>query len=215
MNASTSRLPVRRFRGDEGAVLVEFALFAPILVVLGMGLMEFGLVWREQNILHTATRAAARVGGSSFASGGEHEDADLNILLAAKAGLAQIDPADITKVVIYSASTSDGEVPAACAAYDPGAGAGSPGGVECNVYSGAYLAALTDASSTESVDDGWEPGSRDANEQGGLDYLGVWIEVDHTYVTGIFGTSITVSERDVMGLEPCTLDRTPTDLCKA
>jgi hypothetical protein len=196
----------RRLTGDEGAVLVEFALFAPVLMLLAMGLLEFGIIWRDKSTVHTATRAGARAGSNSFVGGGQHQDADFNTLLAVKAGLAQIPADDIVRVVIYSASSSDGAPSEACATHDPGNGLyGSPGG-QCNVYTGEFIDTMSTAWSdwNEGYDNGWEPDARDTYEFGGYSYVGVYIELDHPYVTGIFpGGSIDIIDREVMALEPC------------
>jgi len=197
----------RRLAGDEGAVLVEFALFAPVLVLLAMGLLEFGIIWRDKSIVHTASRAGARAGSNSFVGGGQHQDADYNTLLAVKAGLAQIPPEDIVRVVIYSASSSDGAPPAACADFDPGNGLyGSPGGQLCNVYTGEFIdtMSLLWADWNEGYDNGWEPDLRDTYEAGGYSHVGVYIELEHPYITGIFpGGDIQIADREVMALEPC------------
>lgn len=196
----------RRLGGDEGAVLVEFALFAPVLVLLAMGLLEFGIIWRDKSTVHTASRAGARAGSNSFVGGGQHADADFNTLLSVKAGLAQIPAEDIVRVVIYSASSADGAPSDTCADFDPGNGLyGSPGG-QCNVYTGEFLDTMSAdwLDWNEAYDDGWEPESRDTYETGGYDYFGVYIELDHPYVTGIFpGDTIQVADREVMSLEPC------------
>jgi Flp pilus assembly protein TadG len=55
--------PVRRtcrsFLGVEGAVLVEFALAAPILVILVLGIADFGLLAASNAALEGATRVGA------------------------------------------------------------------------------------------------------------------------------------------------------------
>jgi hypothetical protein len=201
MRTRTPERP-RRCQGDRGAVLAEFALFAPVLAVLAMGLLEFGLAFRQANILRTATRAAARAGSNTFAGGGNGAEADLNVLLSVKAGVAAIDADDIERIVVYEAAATSGNVPTSCKNHEPGNGLyGSPGGVNCNVYTGDFLAALTTTWS-EAYDDGWEPETREVDGEAGTDYIGVWIEVDHAMVTGIFGSSLSITDSTVMRLEP-------------
>jgi hypothetical protein len=194
---------VKRCRGDEGAILVEFALFAPMLVVLAMGLLEFGLAFKQANTLRTATRAAARAGSNTFAGGGNSSDADLNILLSLKAGVSSIDSDDIVRVVIYRANSSSGDVPATCKGFNPSNGLyGSPGGANCNVYTGDFLAALG-TTWNDGYDNGWEPETaRDVDSVGGTDFIGVYIATDHALLTGIFGDSLTMTDNTVMRLEP-------------
>ncbi len=55
----TARL-VRRLRSDDGQALVEFALVAPILLFLILGLVEFARAWNAQQVLTDAAREALR-----------------------------------------------------------------------------------------------------------------------------------------------------------
>ena len=59
-------------REEKGATAIEFALIAPILFLLMMGIMEFGLVLYANNIVENATTAGARFGitGSDYAGEG-------------------------------------------------------------------------------------------------------------------------------------------------
>lgn len=51
-----------RKRGREGQALVEFALVLPILVVLLLGLIEFGFLLYNQQVITNASREGARYG---------------------------------------------------------------------------------------------------------------------------------------------------------
>ena len=46
---------------DSGAVLVEFALVVPFLIMLVLAVVQFGLVLNRQQGLHAAAREGARV----------------------------------------------------------------------------------------------------------------------------------------------------------
>jgi Flp pilus assembly protein TadG len=49
-----------RFRSEDGAVAVEFALLLPLLVALLLGIMEFGLLYNAQITLTNAAREGVR-----------------------------------------------------------------------------------------------------------------------------------------------------------
>lgn len=49
-----------RARGDRGAVLVEFALVLPILVMFLFGLVTAGMAWNQNLSLSSAARSGAR-----------------------------------------------------------------------------------------------------------------------------------------------------------
>jgi Flp pilus assembly protein TadG len=53
--------PNKRFRGDSGEALVEMALVLPILLVLSLGMLDFGRAFHAKNIVDAAAREACRV----------------------------------------------------------------------------------------------------------------------------------------------------------
>lgn len=52
----------RRFGNQKGMAAVEFALLAPVLAVLLLGIAEFGMAFYKQQIITNAAREAARIG---------------------------------------------------------------------------------------------------------------------------------------------------------
>jgi Flp pilus assembly protein TadG len=65
MKPKLARLAGSRFRGSlgvSGAALVEFAITAPVLVVLALGVADYGLLMGDSAALEGATRASAEVG---------------------------------------------------------------------------------------------------------------------------------------------------------
>lgn len=58
-------------RDQRGAAALEFALIAPLLVLLLFGIIEFGRVWSARNVYISAAREGARVaavGGTAVAT---------------------------------------------------------------------------------------------------------------------------------------------------
>ncbi|MCW2812301.1 MAG: pilus assembly protein TadE [Friedmanniella sp.] len=55
-----TRTPSTRSRHDRGAAAVEFALVAPLLLAMALGIMEFGRVFNTQTLLSAASREGAR-----------------------------------------------------------------------------------------------------------------------------------------------------------
>ena len=53
--------PLRRPRPDSGEALVEFALVLPILLVLSLGMMDFGRAFHTKALLDQAAREGCRV----------------------------------------------------------------------------------------------------------------------------------------------------------
>jgi Flp pilus assembly protein TadG len=88
---------IRRWRDDRGAVLVEFALIAPVLILLLFGIVEYGLVFNAQLQVTGAARTAAR----TMAVTGNPVTAQT----AAIASTAALDPVLTTANVAFNSLT--------------------------------------------------------------------------------------------------------------
>lgn len=58
--ASLIRL-VRRWRSDDGAQLVEFALVLPLLLLVVLAIAEFGFIFQRYEVITNAAREGARM----------------------------------------------------------------------------------------------------------------------------------------------------------
>jgi Flp pilus assembly protein TadG len=88
---------IRRWRDDRGAAAVEFAIIAPVLILLLFGIVEYGLVFNAQLQVTGAAREAAR----TMAVGGDVPTAQS----AAIASTAALSPALTTANVTFSEPT--------------------------------------------------------------------------------------------------------------
>ncbi len=169
---------------EVGASTVELAIIGPLLAVVAFASVEFGLLYSHAQSLSSLARAGARM---ASATGAAPTD-DYDILRSVKVGGKSPGEGDVQRVIVYKANGSDGSVPTQCLT-------GSVVGL-CNVYSAADLnrtKAEIDARQTA-----WPPASRSP----GSDYVGVSVTSTHTYLTGIFGKTRTVSDAVVMQIEP-------------
>ena len=58
-----TRLRMRaRMRSERGAELIEFALTLPLLLLLVLGIIEFGFMFQEYEVVTNAAREGARLG---------------------------------------------------------------------------------------------------------------------------------------------------------
>ena len=184
----------RRGGGERGAVLVEAALVIPILVMLVVGIAEFGFGYKDRLTVQTATRTGARVGSSL----GNDAQTDYNVLQGVKSALGSIATANIDKIIIYKSATADGAVPTNCLSVGSQAG-------QCNVYTAANLSAASTSFGCGSgaLDTSWCPTSRSVDQAAGLDYLGVYIQVKHNFLSGFLGSrQVTLKDKAVLRLEP-------------
>lgn len=157
--------------GQRGAVAVEMAIVVPVLVLLGFGMLEFGLAFKAKldmsHAVNQATRNATVLGTDDYA--------DIEILRALEAGVSG-DLAVVSHVDIFEADT-DG-TPLNWDRYVPDAGA--CGWVPCpDPDLGAP---------TYGIPDDFKPCDRDITLDGdGVDTIGVQVEYTHTWVTGVLG----------------------------
>jgi len=85
---------LRTFGSDEsGQALVEFALVMPILLILVVGIIEFGRAWNMQQVITDAAREGARK-AAIFDEATTQADVE-NIVRSALAG-GRIDPSVAT-----------------------------------------------------------------------------------------------------------------------
>jgi Flp pilus assembly protein TadG len=177
--------------------MVEMAVILPFLISLVMGTIEFGQGWQANLRVQSATRSAGRTGSSLSTN----RQADYFMLQNLKAGLTKFTSAEVRRIVVYKATSANGEPTDGCKA-------GVPDLDVCNVYTGAQMNTLTAASFSGTTctagqpDYSWCPDRRN-NTQAGADQLGVWVEVFSTYRTKYFpGNGITIHQYVVMRIEP-------------
>lgn len=132
---SRHRQPQGSHRSQAGAVLVEFAFVAIIIIVMAGGAFDYGMGWRMGLVTNEAARAGARTGSSS----GNAVLTDWYALSGARASLASGGRLDnVQRVVIYASADASGNVPTQCTT-------GLPTSVACNELTGAQFRALAEA----------------------------------------------------------------------
>lgn len=212
------RLHRRRAAGDRGAAVVEFALAVPVLVVLVLGIMEYGLAFREDNRLERTTSAAARTGGTLA----NYKYSDFEILKTIDAATANLDNVELIKVIVYKTTSLTGAVPASCLAISPSASSASGVPNLCNVYSRQQVendnresgfpgrAIGSPTSCTGGWDTNWCPMSPSPpaaqsreRRRPTPDYLGVYVEAQYSGVTDLVPATLTMTQQAVFAIEPC------------
>jgi hypothetical protein len=205
--------PLPRCKDDNGSVVLEFALILPFLATMVSGILELGLLFRQQNMLAGVAQAAARTGSHA----GKDRSADRLTLASINAQLGQLPNTQLVKVVIYKSVALDGSLPGGCGA-SPSAIVSNGVGVNgsCNIYSPAQVAAAAAGTTyfggtpsvscaggaTSSLDRFWCPNDRRDTLATNPDFFGVSITADYTYVTKLFGAGPKqVNERAVFRVE--------------
>ncbi len=206
----------RRRRGDSGATAVEFAIVVPVLLLLVIGMLEFAFVMRDYLSVSSATRTGARIASTGAGAGpGTCPGAPVTCVTSAVPALAQdaVDaiqqsgsamPQNYVDYVLVYKSNDKG--------YPGSAGNTTmPSYAQCGV--GAY---------TNCVGFRWAKsagrfvyaGQGSWNSQSiyacapstvtdpGPDSVGVYMHATHPYLSGMFGTTLGISNRAIMQFEP-------------
>ena len=69
----------RRLRSERGAELIEFSLTLPLLLLLVLGIIEFGFLFQEYEVVTNAAREGARVGALIDSAGYTTDEAAARI----------------------------------------------------------------------------------------------------------------------------------------
>ncbi len=212
--SQVSCAPRRRCRGDDGAVIVEFALAAPILVMLFSGVVDYGFAYRQANQMEGAVLVAGRV----VSQQAKARLADFSATQALSSGLSSLRNTTVHRAIIWKVAAGDTKPvpPANCLTVNvdiglPWAVRGVSG--VCNVYT-AYQINVSNLSGFPSGasgsvtcpatawDSNWCPLGR-VNTDGSGDFVGVWVEIRTTALTRMIpGGSLTMSRGVVYRLEP-------------
>ena len=195
----TARRSTHRAK-ERGAAMVEFTIVLGLLTLIVMGIFEFGAAYSNKLRVETAARAGARVGSNL----GSDRMSDYNLLQSVKSVLNDLGLNNVTYVVVFNASATNGAIPSGCGGATPTSTTN-----KCNVYTGSQLSALTSADFTGTTSCGvgapdryWCPTSRQTIQHLGPDSIGIWIKANSKTLTSFFGSPLKLDATAVMRIEP-------------
>jgi hypothetical protein len=183
--------PLRRFlrwwKDCGGAVAVEAALITPLLVTILFGIIEVGLLMRDDLSFNQAARAGARA-ASAMPRNDDYQSVAANAVAGALRG---ISPSAVQSLTIFRADPAtgkplDGADPATCTK-------------DCVRFTWNHDAQRFDVVNGTS----WPAADQRAcGDEADTDYLGVQLQGFHPWLTRLFGNGVTVQEKAIMRLEP-------------
>ena len=208
-----------RLSGDDGSVIAEMALVAPLMVLLMLGVFEFGTAWRNKVVLTNSLRSAGRIESQNSLN----PNVDQLALGAFYAGNSKLTNMTLVRVIVYDAAGATGAPPANCLSISPVGlttkGVKNSGGTNsCSVYSPAQVAAAaanggTFGSCTSSAS--WDfnycagtagipdPRQNSLTATNGPDYVGIYAEYTYDTITGLLPVNtIKVVDKAVYRIEP-------------
>lgn len=195
------RSRVQRIRGQQGAVLVEAALVLPVMILVVMGIIEFGFAFASSTTATGSSRSGARLGAAAYATAGtipanQRAAAD-QIAATVSADLVGLTSADPVGMLIYRVDKSSAEG-APVGGFPTNNNINSGCTTDCFVYE-------WDGTEMTWSSGGWPTPDACGME---LDSIGVYVLAKHNYITGMIGNHVYVDGETVMRLEPL-----PSDQC--
>ena len=187
---------MRSTRSEAGSSLVEFAMVLPMLILLAVGLAEFGFLGVDYLTVTNAAREGARTGAAAADysdPGPPAVNADDLILESVEEAACNLVFGNLVSVTIYRAEP-DGSIP-------------NPVGSWVNVYKNTGTLNCDAPGHGLSPAVGccsWDPATRDRVPPV-FDVHGVEVVFSHTTITGLFPWLTTDwTETAVMQIEPDT-----------
>jgi len=169
---------------ERGAVAVEMAIVLPILVALTFGIVEFSSAYHDRSAAADAARAGARVGSALPAK----PTMASSVVQSVNAALSTMPRNAPQELWIYKANS---------AGYPGGSSSFSSCSTNCIKYTWSSGArAFTGGSGG-----GWPAAAQQACTQP-FDQIGVYVKLNHAFVTGLFGSNVTLTDHAVFRFEP-------------
>ncbi len=200
----------RRCRGDRGVSAVEFAIVLPVLMLLTVGMLEFALVMRDWMSVSTSVRVGARTAATGAGAGCFNPPSGSPTCIAPVLAQAASDAMEkagygmaknsIEYIMVFKANNKG----------FPGATNNTTMPTKAQCGTSPYVNCVTYV---------WDPAQNGG--AGGFvyssgswnsktinaclptpDQVGVFMKVNHPYMTKMFGATISLSDRAVMRFEP-------------
>ena len=198
---------------QRGAVAVEAALLTPLLVLFVLGIIEFSLLLRDYVSVTSASRSGARIASANAGAGAQICDsgetgtqcADPSAPQLAKlaANAIQTQSSALNKdainyMLIYKANAKGFPGSATGWSADPVSDCRTSG--SCVEY---VWVKASDKFKYVPGNGGWTSSTINACVSNS-DSVGIYLNATHSYVTKMFGSTKTVSDRTIMRFEPLT-----------
>jgi hypothetical protein len=199
------RRTARPFRGaarerSRGAVLVEATFITPIFLMLVFGIIEVGLAMNDSLALAHSVRAGTRVASAS----GNDLLADYGIIQSIKRESSALPEEQIIRIVVYRADKYGDPPSTSCQNGTPSSNTAA-GAKPCNVYDPDDFDKVKSRWGCKPAEglEVWCPTVRKVSQTGGgPEYVGVWMKIEHEWVTRMFGEVLTLTDSSVIQLEP-------------
>jgi hypothetical protein len=179
--------------GERGATLVETAILIPVVVMLTFGLLEFSSAYQSSSVAWAAARAGARVASAEALL----PTYALDAAAATATALHGVGSNEPVEMWVYKANTSTGY---------PSSGNFTTCSTNCIKYT--WLPSTKAFDTANPGGSGWPASTQNACNESQWDSVGIYVKLNHRFLTKLFGAAITLTNHTVFRLEPA-----PTQLC--
>ena len=174
-------------RDERGATMVEAALVLPIVILVVFGIIEFSLAFKDALTVSSATRAGARTASAEPRQATFHDDTAKAVARAVSA----LPAGAVEELWVYKADTSGNPVDGGGSAF-----------TTCNTCA-VFTWDLATSKFVRQPGSDWNPTTQNACVgDADHDAVGIYLKVNHDFVTGFFGQRIKLKDHAVMNLEP-------------
>lgn len=175
--------------GERGAVLVETAILLPVLLLVVLGIIEWSSAYHDSSV----TADAARAGGRLAAAEALNPSYATNAAQSVAAALKSLPPNEPVAMYVYKANANG---------YPGTASDFSTCTTNCIKYN--WLPASRSFDTANPLGGGWPASSQNVCNQP-FDSLGIYVKIQHNFITNLFGATVTLDDHAVFVLEPTSL----------
>jgi len=184
----------RRTSDERGAVLIEAIIVIPLLMMITLGIIEYGSAYQQDSAVAASTRAGARVASAlsktDFGVVTNTNDSGKLTANAVSSALQSVGSGTPKQLWIYNVAT---------------AGSGPPtfsGCTHCVGYAWSSSLKAFDTSVLVAGSSTWLATSQNACPGGTIDQIAVWVTMTHSAVTHMFGGNKALTGKTTMRFEP-------------
>lgn len=220
----------RQTEGQRGAVLVETALVFPLLMFLVFGIIELGSLLSTYSASANVVRAGGRMASVQGSNASADQatiariaqeataisDGEIRYIIIWEASGPEADvPAGCLSAAdgLGAANTSSAGVGGVCNIYAyPQASGGAfdmATGEASNPDPMFYFGCTSASEAGSKLDCNWQPQTRQtvisprtATTRVVPDYVGIYIRVEYNYLTGLLGSTRTITDNSITLIEP-------------
>ena len=184
----------RQAERQRGAVLVETVVVLPLVLLLVFGIIEWSSAYHDSSVASDAARAGGRIASAQA----RNPDYATNAAASVAAALTTLPSDEPQEMWIYKANSNG---------YPGTASDFSSCNTNCIKYT--WNSSTKQFNTAAPQGGGWPAANQQVCTQP-FDQIGIYVKIQHNFVTKMFGASITLTDHSVFRFEP-----TPSAVCSS